>query len=131
MRSVFGIENATQVDDRQYSEFSPVFANENISFAEGVLTVHGEGSVYSSVDGKVDSITQEEDGSFTLQVCHSTNFFSVIRGLEHVYVEEGGKVFSTIPVGYVSDSVQMCFMGANGAIISDFQLLDGAVIWAV
>lgn len=131
MRSVFGIENATQVDDREYSEFSPVFANENVTFAEGILTVHGEGSVYSSVDGEVDSITQEEDGSFTLQVSHSTNFFSIISGLEHVYVSEGGKVYSTIPVGYVSDSVQMCFTNANGGIISDFQVLDGVVIWAV
>ena len=131
MRSVFGVENVSQIDQREHVEFSPVFENENITFAEGVLTVSGKGSVYSSVDGKVDSVVQEEDGSYTLQVSHSTNFYSVISGLDMVYLSEGEMVYRTIPLGYDKDSVQVCFKGANGGIISDFQVLDGTVIWAV
>jgi murein DD-endopeptidase MepM/ murein hydrolase activator NlpD len=131
MRSVFGVQNVAQIDQREYSEFSPVFENQNVTFAEGVLTVNGKGSVYSSVDGTVDSVVQEEDGSYTIQVAHSTNFYSVISGLDRVYLGEGEKVYRTIPVGYDENNVQVCFKGANGGIISDFQVLDGAVIWAV
>ena len=131
MRSVFGVESASTIDQREYLEFSPVFDNENITFAEGVLTVSGKGSVYSCVDGKVDSITQDQDGTYTVQVFHSTNFYSVISGLDMVYLNVGEKVYRTIPLGYDKDSVKVCFLGGNGGVISDFQVLDGAVIWAV
>jgi hypothetical protein len=51
--------------------------------------------------------------------------------MEHVYLSVGDSVFTNFPIGYASQDVQMCFLGENGVIISNFQILDGAVVWAV
>ena len=134
MRGIFSSDQAEEVaDTREYSEFAPVFATDaNVSVSEGgVMTITGAGSVYSTVNGKVTSVTQEEDGTYSMEIAHSEKFLSVISGLDRVYVSEGDTVFNTIPVGYVDDAVDMCFKGEDGAVISDYQIIDGSVVWAV
>lgn len=132
-RGVFS-NNATTmaVDERVYSEFTPVI---NITGAteqaDGVMNFVGEGNVYSSCDGKVSSIVMAEDGSYTMEITHSENFVSVFKGLTYAYASEGDKVFSNIPVGYYTEQLQMCFCGTDGAVISDYQIVDGCVVWAV
>ena len=130
MRGIFKPEQVEQVDTRLYSEFAPTFSS-NVTINEGVMTVSSNGSVYSSLEGVVTDVVQEEDGRYTVNVEHSANFTSVFSDIEHVYLSVGDNVFTNFPIGYASQDVRMCFLGENGAIISNFQILDGAVVWAV
>ena len=133
MRGIFGNEAVEEVsvDNREYSEFTPVLnADGQVSMQDGVMTITGEGSVYSTVSGKITAITEQEDGTFSMDIMHSEKFLSHITGLDRVYSEVGDSVFCTIPVGYVDDAVSMCFKDSEGEIISDFQVVDNSVVWA-
>lgn len=131
MRGVFGSQTVEQVDERTFSDFSPVFNHDGeITLVDGVMTISGEGSVYSTVNGQVLSVTQAEDGTFSMEIAHSEKFVSVFSGLTHVYLGVGDDVYQTIPVGYVDDSVDMCFKNENGSIIADFEIVDDTVVWA-
>lgn len=133
MRGIFGSENQTEqvVDNREYQEFSPVLnSNGEVSLADGVMTITGEGSVYSTVSGKVTSVELQDDGTYSVTIAHSEKFNSLLTGLDRVYVSQGENVFNTIPVGYVDDSVNMCFKNEEGEIIGNYQVVDGSVVWA-
>ena len=133
LRGVFGTETAS-VDLREYDEFAPVIAmgNNKVSLEEGVISYAGEGSVYSACDGVVQSLVKGDDDKYTLEIAHSNNFKSIISGIERVYVAEGDTVKAKIPVGYLeADGATMCFMGSDGAIISNYQLENDMVVWAV
>ncbi len=134
MREVFGSgSQATSVDERLYEQFAPVIALDegaSVSLENGVMNFSGKGSVYSPCDGTVGSITKQEDGTFSIEVFHSTNFSTCIDGLEHVYVENGAQVFFNIPLGYSLDNgASMCFKGADGEVISNYQIIDDWVVW--
>ena len=126
MRGVFGT-TTEEVDAREYSEFSPTITSD----MDGTITMSGEGSVYSSEQGVVSQLLKEEDGTFTVEIEHSEKFKSVYKGLQFVYAEVGQEVYQNIPFGYVSQQASMCFKGENDAIISNFQIQDGYVIWTV
>ena len=131
MRGVFGTQTVEQVDQRTFSDFAPVLNHDGeITLLDGVMTISGEGSVYSTVNGQVLSVAQAEDGTFSMEIAHSEKFVSVFSGLTHVYLSVGDDVYCTIPVGYVEDSVDMCFKNENGSIIADFQIVDDTVVWA-
>ena len=131
MRGVFGTQTVEQVDQRSFDEFVPVFKHDGeITLVDGVMTISGEGSVYSTVNGQVVSVAQAEDGTFSMEIAHSEKFVSVFSGLTHVYLGVGDNVYCTIPVGYVEDSVDMCFKNENGSIIADFEIVDDTVVWA-
>ena len=136
MRGVFGGGTKTvATDERLYSEFNPVLPVDGVvpTVAEdGVMTFAGEGSLYSPCDGKIASVTQTEDGKFTLEITHSENFKTVFTGVDYAYVSQGDTVFSNIPVGYVlGEEVKLCFYGENGTVITDYSVDDNSVIWAV
>lgn len=131
MRGVFGTQTVEQVDQRTFSDFAPVLNHDGeISLIDGVMTISGEGSVYSTVNGQVLSVAQAEDGTFSMEIAHSEKFVSVFSGLTHVYLSVGDDVYCTIPVGYVEDSVDMCFKDGEGSIIADFEIVDDTVVWA-
>ncbi len=133
-RGVF-TNNATSVavDERVYSDFKPVISMDGLSSeqADGVMTFAGEGNVYSAVDGVVKSVFLEADGTYTVEVAHSENFLSVFKGLTYAYAEVGNKVFSNIPVGYFEEQLSLCFCSEDGSVISDYQVVDGYVVWSV
>ena len=134
MREVFGSgSQEVGVDERLYEQFAPVIALDEgatLSLENGVMNFSGKLSVYSPCDGTVGSITKQADGTFSVEVLHSTNFSTCIDGLEHVYVENGGQVFFNIPLGYsVDGGASMCFKGANGEVISNYQIIDDWVVW--
>lgn len=133
MRGVLGVEQASEVDDRQFSDFEPVISigDGNVVLSDGVMTVSGEGSVYSACDGKVTALSQGEDGKYTLQITHSKNFASVFTGIDYAYCQVGDTVYSNIPVGYVEESVTMCFTGEQGSVIENFTIENNNVIWSV
>ena len=132
MRGIFNGQEAEEVADlREYSEFAPVISSEgNVSMQDGVVTISGEGRVYSTANGKITQIIQQPDGTFSMEIMHSEKFLSHITGLDRVYSQVGDSVFCTIPVGYVDDVVSMCFKNSDGQIISDFELVDNSVVWA-
>lgn len=130
MRGIFGNSAEQVVDQREYQEFSPVLNSDgDVSLKDGVMTITGEGSVYSSVSGKVTSVEKQADGTYTLTIAHSQKFSSVLTGLDMVYVNEGEQVYNTIPVGYVDDSVSMCFKNQDGEIIDDYRVVEDSVVW--
>lgn len=136
LRGVFSNNSAqVQTDDRLYSEFAPVIAmgnNQDLTISDGVISFEGKGSVYSPCDGVVSAIIENEQGQFTIEIMHSDNFKSIISGVERVYVLEGQKVYSRIPVGYLQDNgASMCFSDNSGAVITDYQIENGLVRWAV
>ncbi len=134
LKSVFLSEQA-QTDTRHHSDFAPVIAmgdNEQLVLEQGVITFKGKGSVYAPCDGKVVDVTKNEQGSFDIKIMHSDNFTSVISGVEYSYVQQGQKVYANIPVGYLEDNgASICFNDSLGNVITDYQIDNGLVKWAV
>ncbi len=134
-KGVFQMENTTVEDNRLYSDFAPVIncgGSSAFTLEDGVINFSGEGSVYSPCNGKVLEVAQNEKGKFDIKVEHNANFVSVFSGLDYAYCKAGDQVFGTLPVGYILDgSAQMCFTDSVGEIISQYQVVDNAVVWAV
>lgn len=134
-KSVFKSEPVQTIDERIYSDFAPVIAMNDDGTAlieNGVITLGGKGSIYAPCDGTVSNITLGEDGKYTIEITHSENFKSLISGIEYAYAGLEDSVYHNIPVGYVSEEgVTMCFTGADGSVISDYTIVDNAVVWAV
>jgi hypothetical protein len=137
MRNVFDGETASveKVDERTYQEFAPVIALSDGFTAvmqDGKISVSGVGSVYAPCNGKITSISKGEDGKFSIEVSHSENFKTVLKGLDYAYANQNDQVYFNIPVGYVKQgAVEMCFTDNTGAMITDYQLADGSVVWSV
>lgn len=135
-KSVFGSNQVeTVVDERTHQDFQPVVAvgeMTEVVVDGGVMTFSGQGSVYAPCDGKISSVTRDGNGKYIFEITHSENFKSVISGLDYAYAGLDDIVYANIPVGYVNaDGATMCFMGADGVVIADYQLVDGSVVWAV
>lgn len=134
-RNVFGSTVEQPVDARTYADFAPVISmgdNDGMQVSEGVISVGGEGSIYSPCDGKVTSLTKGADDRYTIEITHSENFKTVLSGIEHAYVGMEDLVYFNIPVGYLSsDGATMCFTQGDGTIICDYQIVDNTVVWAV
>lgn len=132
-RSVFGSGDAVEVvDERTYEQFAPVISvgGEAYGVEEGVITFTGKGSVYAPCNGTVSAITEKEDGTFDIEIMHSDNFKTLLCGLQYVYANEGDGVFNNIPVGYYNgENANMCFVGSDGAVISEYKIVDNSVVW--
>lgn len=133
LRGVFGTEQAKTVDERTFDEFTPVLAvGENqVSLADGIMNFSGSGSVYAPCDGTVTNVIQGDDGKYSMEITHSTNFKTLLTGIDYAYAGLEQTVYKNIPVGYVTAGATMCFMNQEGLVISDYQIVDGSVVWAV
>ncbi len=135
LRSVFGSSTTQTVDQREFSDFTPVLNLEDgvaVTVSNGVMTFSGTGSVYPTVNGKVSSVIKGDDGLYSLEITHTSSFKSLITGLDYAYVGLDDNVYNNIPVGYSRDGgVNLCFLGTDGSIISDYQIVDNSVVWAV
>ena len=133
--SVFGGNNSTvKVDERTFDEFEPVFTADDQSvytLNEGIISVSGRGSVYSPCDGTVSSLSVDENGKYNVEIQFSENFKAVFSGLDFSYAEEGGKVFSNIPLGFIKTAGEVCFIGENDQLITSYTLENNVVKWAV
>ena len=116
-------------DTRTYSDFtlSPVVSE--LSDAElslssaGVLTFTDECCVYPAVDGEVQDVVQNEDGTFTLKIEHSDTFTGIIAGLDQVYYAVGDTVKTNVPVGYSQGETPVqVTMYSGGILLNCFQL---------
>lgn len=132
MKGLFQSEKVV-VDQREFNEFSPVFNVNDTEFtiADGVASVSYTGSVYAPCDALVESVTQDESGLYSIVLSHSKNFTSKIDGLKFVYSGVGEKVFKNIPVGYAENVFSACFFDSQRALITGYEIIDNAVVWAV
>lgn len=133
LRYVFSPSASEQTDDRTYNEFMAQLPTKNgdVVLEEGVMTFSAKGSVYSPCDGKVTAVTLK-DGKYTIEVEHNKNLKSVISGADYAYVEIGSTVYASIPVGFTrGEEVSLCFYNGENAQITNFNVGDGEVVWAV
>ncbi|MBQ8426257.1 MAG: hypothetical protein IJX16_00635 [Clostridia bacterium] len=134
-KSVFGTNQTESVDSRTHQDFTPVLAvgkMTDITVDGGVMTFSGEGSVYAPCDGKITSVTRDGSGKYIFEITHSENFKSVISGLDYAYAGLDDTVYANIPVGYVNaDGATMCFKSGEDLVISNYEIIDGSVVWAV
>lgn len=133
MRGVLGTQQDEMVDNREYNDFTPVISvgGSNVVLDDGVMTITGKGSVYACCNGKVSSLTLCEDGKYNMEISHSTNFKSLVSGLDYAYCQVGDSIYTNIPVGYVDQAVNMCFKGVDGLLIDQYTIQDNIVVWAV
>ena len=134
LRSVFGTQQSEQTDAREYGDFSPVISlndGTSVFLNDGVVTLSGKGSLYAPCNGKVTMLALGEDGKYTIEITHSEKFKSVLAGIDYAYVGIDDSVYFNIPVGYISAGATMCFTNGDGTIISDYQIIDDAVVWVV
>ncbi len=133
LRYVFSSSSAVQTDERLYHEFFAKLPTQNgaVTLEEGAMTFAAAGSVYAPCDGTVSSVTLT-DGKYTIEVRHNKNFKSTIAGVDYAYVEEGALVYATVPVGFTrGEEVTVCFYNGENARITDFNVDETGVIWAV
>lgn len=133
-KGVFSTTETLQTDSRTYNDFAPVLNSDSETLptmSEGIITIESAGSVYSTCNGTVKSVVlNEETNKYTVEIGHSDNFTSVISGLDYVYSQIDGDVYSNIPLGYSEAGVEMCFY-AGDDVITDYEIVDNSVVWAV
>jgi len=135
VRGLFQGETST-VDTREYSDFklSPV-VNDNVDTAltvseTGVLSFTAKCSVYSPASGTVKKVNGSKDTGYTVEVKHSEKFSTIISGLDTVYLTEGDKVMSTIPVGYTDGEGAVNVMMYSGdTLLNCFSAEDNKLAW--
>ncbi len=136
-KGVFGNEVIeTNVDvNKSYTDFTPVLpvlSTENISFSDGIMTISGKSSVYSPCNGQITRLEKDENGKFEMEITHGNVFKTVFNGLDYAYFELGDNVFTSIPVGYVSNTfATACFKGSDDSLITNYSLNGETFIWEV
>lgn len=129
-----GKPTAAAPDDRTYSELTlgSVISDDDIvcSVGEtGVLTFTGTCSVYAPYGGTVQSIVENE-GTYTMEIQHTTSFSTVIAGLSNVYLAAGDTVYATIPVGYSAGGEISVSMFDSGSLIHTYTVNENNdIVW--
>ncbi len=121
----------TTADTRTYSDFALNSIVGDFSQIEltvsptGVISFTGESCVYPAADGKVHSITQNADGTYTVKITHSDTFSAVMSGLDFVYYAQGEEVKSNVPIGYSEGETEVqVTMYSDGALLSCFEVTE-------
>lgn len=134
LRTAFG-NNPSYVDEREYTEFTPVFSvapSSSTADDSGALTYSHAGSIYATLSGEVSKITLLENGKYEVTLKHSQNFTSTVSGLDFVYQQVGETVTKNLPIGYAKEmGVKACFYNATGEVITNYTLDGNSVLWVV
>ena len=131
------LTNTEQTDSRTYTDFqlSAILSEENADLTlspAGILSFREEGCVYPAVDGRVDTVVQNSDGTWTVKISHSDTFSEVISGLSYVACAAGSIVKSNVPIGYSDGNAEVqVSMYESGALLNCFTLTEnGELVWA-
>ena len=123
-------------DSRTYADFtlSSVFFEENAELSlspTGILSFTEAGCVYPAVDGRVETLTQNNDGTWTIKISHSDTFSEIISGLSYLSCTVGSQVKSNVPLGYSDGTAEVqVSMYEDGALLNCFQLTEnGDLVW--
>ena len=125
------------VEEPTYSEFALSSIVSDFSDAEVTLTANGalcvtaKGGVYPVCDGTVSAV-YENNGTYTMEIAHTSTFTSVITGLTNAYSAVGTKVESNIPVGYSDGQAEVrVTLFDNGTALSCLALNGETPVWTV
>ena len=125
------------VEEPVYSELTLSSIVGDFSDAEvtlnqnGVLCVYAKGGVYPVCDGTVLSVV-ENNGTYTMEIAHTSTFTSVITGLTNAYSAVGTKVEGNIPVGYSDGQAEVkVTLYDNGVALSCIALNGDTPVWTV
>lgn len=126
-----------QTDSRTYADFklSAILSEEDAALTlspSGILSFREEGCVYPAVDGKVETVVQNSDGTWTVKISHSDTFSEIISGLSYAACSVGSLVRSNVPVGYSDGNAEVqVSMYESGALLNCFTLTEnGELVWA-
>lgn len=130
-RALDGSAQTNKADTRVYTDFTLSGVVNDFSDTElnlsptGILSFTDECHVYPAANGKVSSVTKNEDGTYTLKIAHSDTFTGVIDGLDQVYYQEGEAVKTNVPVGYSYGEAEVqVTMYSGGALLNCFELTE-------
>ena len=99
--------------------------------ANGALCVLAEGGVYPVCEGTVSAV-YENNGTYTLEIAHTSTFKSVMTGLTTAYSAVGTKVEGNIPVGYSDGQAEIrVTLYDNGVALSCLALNGETPVWTV
>ncbi len=136
VRGLFRGETET-ADTRTYSDFtlSPVVSEgveADIAVSgTGVLSFTAKCSVYSPVQGKLESVSGNATTGYSIRIRHSDTFSTVISGLDDVYGEAGDTVRTNIPVAYSDGEGEVRVMFMDGdTVLSCYTAAEGTLAWS-
>ena len=138
-RSLNTPTQAAQTDERNYADFTlssvvSEFSNAELSLSPtGILTFTEKCCVYPAADGKVNAVTQNADGTYTVKISHSNTFTGVISGLNSVYYNVDDAVKANVPVGYSEGETEVqVTMYSDGMLLNCFELTEeNCLAWVV
>ena len=124
------------VDSRTYSDFqlSAILSEEDAELTlspTGIISFTEAGCIYPAVDGTVDTITQNNDGTWTVKISHSNTFSEIISGVSYLSCSVGSEVKANIPLGYSDGQAEVqVSMYESGALLNCFYLTEsGDLAW--
>ncbi|MBO5327898.1 MAG: hypothetical protein J6B04_01850 [Clostridia bacterium] len=127
--------SATNQPEAAYTDFtlSPVVSDFNdveITVSEsGVISFTDKCAVYPVCEGKVAAVYQNQ-GVYTVEIAHTSNFSSVVTGVDNVYYQVGETVKSGVPVAYSSgDSQVQISMYNDGTLLNCYTLSGTLPVW--
>ena len=125
------------VEEPVYSELTLTsivgdFSDAEVTLDEnGVLCVLSKGGVYPVCDGKVTTV-YEANGTYTMEIAHTSTFKSVITGLNTAYSAVGTKVEQNIPIGYSNGEAEVrVTLYNNGEALSCLAMNGETPVWTV
>ena len=131
------LSETKQTDTRTYTDFklSSILSEEDAELTlspSGILSFCEAGCVYPAVDGTVETVVQNSDGTWTIKIAHSETFSEIISGLTYAACSVGSVVKSNIPVGYSDGNTEVqVSMYEAGALLNCFILTEnGELVWA-
>lgn len=130
LRNVFGTQTKEETDTRNYSDFTVYSPSHTgtVSLNGGVMTIDGEGAIYSPCLGVISDIT-ENSGKYTITIRHSDLFKTIIKNVDYAYFDIGETVYQAVPVCYSYEGGTQVLMYNDNALLTNYTIDGGTIIW--
>ncbi len=121
---------AAYTDFELYSVISELSDADVSVSSSGIITISGEGAVYPVANGTVSTVTELSNGTYSVEVAHTSSFRSIVSGLTVVYYEAGNSVLGNIPLGYSDGSSEVTVsMYSDGELLNCYTLSGALPVW--
>ncbi len=135
INTFMGSLTAVKQKEADYKDFTLTSVISDLSEAEiavtddGVIHFTQKATVYPVCDGEISSVT-EQDGLYTVKIAHTSQFCSVITGLDTVYASVGEEVKANLPFAYSKGENEVRVSMYDGETLLNCYTLSGAVpVW--
>ncbi len=129
--------NAQTADARVYSDFklSPVvneYVDAEVTVSEtGVMSFTAECTVYAPVEGTLESVYGNATDGYSIRLRHSDSFTTIISGIDDVYLAEGDKVRTNVPLAHSDGEGAVSIMFYDGEnLIRNVVKNDEGISWS-